>query len=93
MEASRSLSGPQGVKFTGDKAAFLEAIRKVEHIVGVNSTVPEQPASSKKYKNDLLICGHRLFTRPRSFPTRRDSCCCERRPKSSAGPSITAPSL
>lgn len=31
VEASRSLSGPQGVKFSGDKAAFLEDIRKVEH--------------------------------------------------------------
>ena len=31
MEASRSLSGPQGAKFSGDKAAFLEDIRKVEH--------------------------------------------------------------
>ncbi|TWW56530.1 6-phosphogluconate dehydrogenase, decarboxylating [Takifugu flavidus] len=28
VEASRSLSGPQGVKFSGDKAAFLEDIRK-----------------------------------------------------------------
>lgn len=33
VEASRSLSGPQGVKFSGDKAAFLEDIRKVEHTV------------------------------------------------------------
>lgn len=32
VEASRSLSGPQGVKFSGDKAAFLEDIRKVKHI-------------------------------------------------------------
>lgn len=31
VAASRSLSGPQGVKFDGDKAAFLEDIRKVEH--------------------------------------------------------------
>lgn len=30
VEASRSLSGPQGVKYDGDKAAFLEDIRKVE---------------------------------------------------------------
>lgn len=29
VEASRSLSGPQGVKYNGDKAAFLEDIRKV----------------------------------------------------------------
>ncbi|XP_071763510.1 6-phosphogluconate dehydrogenase, decarboxylating [Centroberyx gerrardi] len=28
VEASRSLSGPQGVKFSGDKASFLEDIRK-----------------------------------------------------------------
>merc|ERR1719419_228346 len=28
VEASRSLSGPPGVKFSGDKAAFLEDIRK-----------------------------------------------------------------
>ncbi|XP_062283331.1 6-phosphogluconate dehydrogenase, decarboxylating isoform X1 [Scomber scombrus] len=28
VQASRSLSGPQGVKFNGDKAAFLEDIRK-----------------------------------------------------------------
>merc|ERR1712180_88421 len=28
VEASRSLSGPQAVKFSGDKAAFLEDIRK-----------------------------------------------------------------
>ncbi|XP_076597859.1 6-phosphogluconate dehydrogenase, decarboxylating [Chaetodon auriga] len=28
VEASKSLSGPQGVKFSGDKAAFLEHIRK-----------------------------------------------------------------
>lgn len=30
VEASRSLSGPQGVKFSGEKAAFLEDIRKVK---------------------------------------------------------------
>lgn len=30
VEASRSLPGPQGVKFSGDKATFLEDIRKVE---------------------------------------------------------------
>merc|ERR1712035_301539 len=28
VKASRTLSGPQGVKFTGDKAEFLEDIRK-----------------------------------------------------------------
>lgn len=32
VEASRSLSGPQGVKFQGDKAVFLEDIRKVKHV-------------------------------------------------------------
>lgn len=32
VEASRSLSGPQGVQFGGDKAAFLEDIRKVQHL-------------------------------------------------------------
>lgn len=32
VEASRSLSGPRGVKFSGDKAAFLEDIRKVKRI-------------------------------------------------------------
>lgn len=30
VKASHSLSGPQGVKFSGNKAAFLEDIRKVE---------------------------------------------------------------
>lgn len=31
VEASRSLLGPQGVKFQGNKAEFLEDIRKVKH--------------------------------------------------------------
>lgn len=30
VEASCSLSGPEGVKYSGDKAAFLEDIRKVD---------------------------------------------------------------
>ncbi len=29
VQASKSLTGPQGVKFTGSKAQFLEDIRKV----------------------------------------------------------------
>ncbi len=29
VQASKSLTGPQGVKFTGNKAQFLEDIRKV----------------------------------------------------------------
>lgn len=29
VQASKSLSGPQGVKFTGNKTQFLEDIRKV----------------------------------------------------------------
>lgn len=39
----------------------------------------------------FFLC--RPSTPPRSFPTRRASCCCGRQPKSSAGPSTTAPSL
>ena len=31
VEASKSLSGPQGVTFSGDKTKFLEDIRKVAH--------------------------------------------------------------
>lgn len=40
---------------------------------------------------NFSVC--RPSTPPRSFPTRRASCCCGRQPKSSAGPSTTAPSL
>lgn len=36
VEASRSLPGPQGVKYDGNKAAFLEDIRKVELAVLTN---------------------------------------------------------
>lgn len=45
------------------------------------------------WQSALFIFVCRLFMHPRSFPTRRDSCCCDRRPKSLAGPSTTAPSL
>lgn len=38
VEASRSLSGPQGVVFSGDKAAFLEAIRKVDDATQYTTT-------------------------------------------------------
>lgn len=40
---------------------------------------------------NFSVC--RPSTPPRSFPTRRASCCCGRQPKSSAGPSTMAPSL
>lgn len=40
MEASRSLTGPQGVKYDGDKAAFLEDIRKVYVLTHPAGLVP-----------------------------------------------------
>lgn len=49
VEASRSLSGPQGVKYSGDKAAFLEDIRKVD-------TTSPTPCS-----NTTLHCWSGLF--------------------------------
>lgn len=49
VEASRSLSGPQGVKFSGDKAAFLEDMRKVKHLkMNPRSPVAEQLSSDVK---------------------------------------------
>lgn len=91
VEASRSLSGPQGVKFQGDKAVFLEDIRKVKHVKKKKGS----PVAEELSSDIGALCSYvrRLFMHPRSFPTRKVSCYCDRRPKNSAGPSTTAPSL
>lgn len=62
MEASRSLSGPQAVKFSGDKAAFLEDIRKVKHInpqTYHQSTVPGQ--INCDVKGCVRLCPQALY--------------------------------
>lgn len=58
MEASRSLSGPQGVKFSGDKAVFLEDIRKVKHLkISPRSPVAEQLSSDGKVLCSFVSAG------------------------------------
>ena len=73
VEASRSLSGPPGGKFSGDKAAFLEDIRKVESFNikpeerrrgtnalcprGTNALCPRVSAGSLCFQDHFLRAG------------------------------------
>lgn len=58
VEASRSLSGPQGVKYSGDKASFLEDIRKVDATV---LTVHVFKSILIDLKSGFYICRDRCF--------------------------------
>ena len=51
--ASKSLTGPQGAKFTGDKAQFLEDIRKVGKARGLFLNI--EAVSHKPQTEKLVI--------------------------------------
>lgn len=86
---------PQPFRATGSQIPRWQGCVPGGHQKGKTRKNKGSLAAEELSSDVRPLCSHvcRLFMHPRSFPTHKASCYCDRRPKNSAGPSTTAPSL